>query len=197
MLSRLAFGVSIVFLTAFVLRLWGRWVGDRATPEERQPGVPGVRAWFSASNVVIGVAIVLTTWLGYGVSPLLMTVAVVAALIAYPVLRMESAPAAPTPIPDDLSAEREKIAAHKARKASDEANQAKSQFLASMSHELRTPLNAIIGYSEMLEEEAPEIGAASIVPDLPHGWRQPPSSFVATINDIVKIEALAGCRRWP
>ena len=32
------------------------------------------------------------------------------------------------------------------------ANQAKSRFLATMSHELRTPLNAIIGYSEMLEE---------------------------------------------
>ena len=25
-----------------------------------------------------------------------------------------------------------------------------------MSHELRTPLNAIIGYSELMEEEAPE-----------------------------------------
>lgn len=33
-----------------------------------------------------------------------------------------------------------------------EANQRKSQFLASMSHELRTPLNAIIGYSEMLQK---------------------------------------------
>lgn len=31
-----------------------------------------------------------------------------------------------------------------------EANQAKSQFLATMSHELRTPLNAIIGFSEMM-----------------------------------------------
>ena len=45
-----------------------------------------------------------------------------------------------------------------ARKASEAANQAKSQFLANMSHELRTPLNAIIGYSEMLEEEAAERG---------------------------------------
>ena len=31
-----------------------------------------------------------------------------------------------------------------------EANQAKTQFLATMSHELRTPLNAIIGFSEMM-----------------------------------------------
>jgi signal transduction histidine kinase len=33
----------------------------------------------------------------------------------------------------------------------DQANKAKSNFLASMSHELRTPLNAIIGYSQLLE----------------------------------------------
>jgi len=41
----------------------------------------------------------------------------------------------------------------KARDAADEANAAKSIFLASVSHELRTPLNAIIGYSEMLHDE--------------------------------------------
>jgi signal transduction histidine kinase len=41
----------------------------------------------------------------------------------------------------------------RARDAADEANAAKSIFLANVSHELRTPLNAIIGYSEMLHDE--------------------------------------------
>lgn len=35
----------------------------------------------------------------------------------------------------------------------EQANQAKSDFLATMSHELRTPLNAIIGFSEMISSE--------------------------------------------
>jgi two-component system, cell cycle sensor histidine kinase PleC len=40
-----------------------------------------------------------------------------------------------------------------ARRHAEQANIAKSRFLATMSHELRTPLNAIIGFSEVLKSE--------------------------------------------
>lgn len=40
-----------------------------------------------------------------------------------------------------------------ARNRAEEANLAKSRFLATMSHELRTPLNAILGFSEIMRDE--------------------------------------------
>jgi PAS domain S-box-containing protein len=52
-------------------------------------------------------------------------------------------------INDDLLARNEE--AEQLRAAAEEANQAKSTFLAVMSHELRTPLNAIGGYIQLLE----------------------------------------------
>ncbi len=56
---------------------------------------------------------------------------------------------------DALIAELEtaKSMSDEARRRAEEANMAKSRFLASMSHELRTPLNAILGFSEVMANE--------------------------------------------
>ena len=71
------------------------------------------------------------------------------------------------------------------------ASETKSAFLANMSHELRTPLNAIIGYGELLQEEAQEVGQEEFIPDLLK-ITAAGKHLLALINDILdlsKIEA--------
>lgn len=107
-----AVGLVYPLIVALALRLWGRWIGGKATPAECEPGVAGIRAWFCASNIGVAVLLVDFAWYGYDVSPFLGAIIVAALLAAYPLLRMESpAPAAvaPSPVGEDLSAEREKI----------------------------------------------------------------------------------------
>src|SRR5204862_7149475 len=71
------------------------------------------------------------------------------------------------------------------------ADRHKSEFLANMSHELRTPLNAIIGYSEMLEEDAADLGAEQFTDDLRkiNAAGKHLLELINAVLDLSKIEA--------
>jgi GAF domain-containing protein len=73
----------------------------------------------------------------------------------------------------------------------EDANRHKSAFVANMSHELRTPLNAIIGYSEMLQEEAEELGQEGMTADLGkvNAAGKHLLGLINNILDLSKIEA--------
>ncbi|MGC1488923.1 MAG: ATP-binding protein, partial [Albidovulum sp.] len=76
-----------------------------------------------------------------------------------------------------------------ARQDAEAATEAKSQFLASMSHELRTPLNAIIGYSEMLSEEAADMGFEAAVDDLAKIMSSG-RHLLSLINDVLDLSKI-------
>jgi two-component system cell cycle sensor histidine kinase PleC len=78
------------------------------------------------------------------------------------------------------------------RRRAEEANLAKSRFLATMSHELRTPLNAILGFSEIIKGEIlGPIGNAhykDYVTDI-HTSGQHLLNLINEILDLSRIEA--------
>jgi two-component system cell cycle sensor histidine kinase PleC len=90
----------------------------------------------------------------------------------------------------ELEAERRRADA--ARAVAEEANRAKSRFLAMMSHELRTPLTAIIGFAEIMRDggyglETPE-RYAEYAADI-HAGAMALLTLVNDVLDISRIDA--------
>ena len=73
-------------------------------------------------------------------------------------------------------------------KAAQQANQAKSTFLANMSHDIRTPINAVLGMNEMIQRECSSENILGYSDKI----RSAGNTLLGLINDILdfsKIEA--------
>lgn len=77
-----------------------------------------------------------------------------------------------------------------ARQSADEANQAKSDFLATISHELRTPLNAILGFSDMLASEIHGPITEGKYVDYANNIQGSGKHLLSLINDILDLAKL-------
>ncbi|MGC2410693.1 MAG: ATP-binding protein [Methyloceanibacter sp.] len=97
---------------------------------------------------------------------------------------------------DALIAELEqaKAISDEARLRAEEANHAKSRFLATMSHELRTPLNAILGFSEIMRSEILGLHENPTYKEYANDIHQSGQHLLNLINEILDISRIEAGR---
>jgi two-component system cell cycle sensor histidine kinase PleC len=90
--------------------------------------------------------------------------------------------------------EQAKANSDEARRRAEEANLAKSRFLATMSHELRTPLNAILGFSEVMKSEVFGAHAVPTYKEYAGDIHQSGQHLLQLINEILDLSRIEAGR---
>jgi two-component system cell cycle sensor histidine kinase PleC len=93
-----------------------------------------------------------------------------------------------------LEVEEAKANSDEARRRAEEANIAKSHFLATMSHELRTPLNAILGFSEVMKGEVFGPHANPAYRDYANDIHSSGHHLLTLINEILDLSRIEAGR---
>ncbi len=90
--------------------------------------------------------------------------------------------------------EQAKSNSDEARRRAEEANLAKSRFLATMSHELRTPLNAILGFSEVMKGEMFGTHGVPAYKDYSNDIHSSGQHLLMLINEILDLSRVEAGR---
>lgn len=77
-----------------------------------------------------------------------------------------------------------------AAREAEQANRAKSAFIANMSHEFRTPLNAMIGFSQVLQGDAGYKVSPEKAQEYARDIEQSATHLLALINDILDLSKI-------
>ena len=76
-----------------------------------------------------------------------------------------------------------------AKRAADQANQAKTRYISTISHELRTPLNSILGYAQLLQEDTGMAPHRAQAIQVIHRGGEHLLSLIEGTLDIARIES--------
>ncbi len=90
--------------------------------------------------------------------------------------------------------EEAKAKSDEARRYAEDANLAKSRFLATMSHELRTPLNAIMGFADVMQSEMLGKHAVSAYKEYSADIHESGEHLLKLINEILDLSRIEAGR---